>query len=230
MNMLRKGFTLIELLIVITIIAILAGAAIPYVQDYVEESRYSRAKQDLDEIKNAMVRWGVEKGAWAGGNTINPLVGPYLTKSLADPWGSQYFVNDASSTIQSYGPDRAAGGGDDVIEPFRPPLALTRCYYLDVNDDGLISTGDSLHLKFTRPIAWTGGNFEADELDFTDTTTLAALGTTESVYSGFGASMGINVTTAFKPGLSTFTFTATCDVADKDGNLPRVTSNTIQLR
>ncbi|MBI3037584.1 prepilin-type N-terminal cleavage/methylation domain-containing protein, partial [bacterium] len=32
---LRKGFTLIELLIVVTIIAILAGAAIPYVQDYI---------------------------------------------------------------------------------------------------------------------------------------------------------------------------------------------------
>jgi general secretion pathway protein G len=230
MNMLRKGFTLIELLIVITIIAILAGAAIPYVQDYVEESRYSRAKQDLDEIKNALVRWGVEKGPWpAGETTINPLVGPYLTKSLADPWGAQYYVRDASSTVQSFGADRAQGGGDDITEAFRPPLACTRCYYLDVNDNGVIDPGDSLNLKFTRPITDVS-SFTAADLTFLDGTTLTGSGATELIYSGFGASMAFGITTPFKPGLSSFTIAAGT-VQDGEGNDPKTTApTTVQLR
>ncbi|HNV71560.1 MAG TPA: prepilin-type N-terminal cleavage/methylation domain-containing protein, partial [Candidatus Ozemobacteraceae bacterium] len=58
----RKGVTLIELLIVVTILSILAGAAIPYVQDYVEDSRIGRARADIDEIRNALARYEVERG------------------------------------------------------------------------------------------------------------------------------------------------------------------------
>ncbi|HNW35800.1 MAG TPA: prepilin-type N-terminal cleavage/methylation domain-containing protein, partial [Candidatus Ozemobacteraceae bacterium] len=50
----KTGFTLIELLVVIAIIAILAGAALPYVQAYVEESRISKAKGDLEEVGKAL--------------------------------------------------------------------------------------------------------------------------------------------------------------------------------
>jgi len=202
--MLRKGFTLIELLIVITIIAILAGAAIPYVQDYVEESRTARAKQDIDEIKGALMRWEMERGRYPSAvKDINPLVGPYLSKSLADPWGGQYHVNEASSTIQSYGPDRLPGGGDDVIDAFRPPLAVTKAYYLDVNDNGLIDDGDTIKIKCTRPIDPTSIP-NAAQLKWGDTTTLTA-GAEAIAFDGFGASMSFGITTAFKVGVSSFT-------------------------
>jgi len=49
----KSGFTLIELLIVVTIMSVLAGAAIPYVQDYLDDARFAKVKTDLDEIKNA---------------------------------------------------------------------------------------------------------------------------------------------------------------------------------
>ena len=58
----KKGFTLIELLIVITIMAILAGAAVPYVQDYVEDARIAKAREDLGELRNAIMRYEVERG------------------------------------------------------------------------------------------------------------------------------------------------------------------------
>ena len=48
----KKGFTLIELLIVIMIIAILTGVAMPYVQNYLDDARLSTAKSDLNEIRN----------------------------------------------------------------------------------------------------------------------------------------------------------------------------------
>jgi prepilin-type N-terminal cleavage/methylation domain-containing protein len=93
MYMLRKGFTLIELLIVITIIAILAGAAVPYVQDYIEDARLSKARADLGELRNAIIRWETENGRSFGfasdGTTPldadafqDQLVGPYLQQSF----------------------------------------------------------------------------------------------------------------------------------------------------
>lgn len=50
----KKAFTLIELLIVITIIAILAGAAVPYYNDYIIESRRSVLQSNLATIKKAI--------------------------------------------------------------------------------------------------------------------------------------------------------------------------------
>ncbi|HPT47515.1 MAG TPA: prepilin-type N-terminal cleavage/methylation domain-containing protein, partial [Candidatus Rifleibacterium sp.] len=58
----RAGFTLIELLVVITILAILVGAALPYVQNYVAESRLSKAKSDLEEIKKALAIYETREG------------------------------------------------------------------------------------------------------------------------------------------------------------------------
>jgi len=150
--MLRKGFTLIELLIVITIIAILAGAAIPYVADYIEDGRAARAKQDMSEIRNALVRWELDRGTWNNADvSIEKLVGPYLSQLLIDPWGFPYVITGADSTITSYGKDGATGGGDDLILDFRPPMAVTKVEYSDVDRSGTQSQGDILTFYFTRP-------------------------------------------------------------------------------
>ena len=152
MNKSTRAFTLIELLVIITIIAILAGAAIPYVQQYVDESRYSKAKSDLGEISNALIRYETDNGRPYTDTTINGLVGPYLMKSLIDPWGGQYYVNNASSTCYSLGPDGVDGSGDEIKRDFRPPLAISKGYWEDSNQDGQVDTGDNLILKFTRPL------------------------------------------------------------------------------
>lgn len=155
--MLRKGFTLIELLIVITIIAILAGAAIPYVADYVEDGRAARAKQDMSEIRNALARWELDRGMWLNTDTsIEKLVGPYLSQLLIDPWGFSYVVSSANSTITSYGKDGALGGGDDLILDFRPPMAITKAEYSDVDRSGSQTTGDKITFYFTRPASMDG--------------------------------------------------------------------------
>lgn len=162
--MLRKGFTLIELLIVITIIAILAGAAIPYVQDYVEDARIAKVRADLDEIKNALIRYELDRGTLYADTDIAPLVGPYLSKALADPWGSPYIISPTSSVVFSTGPDRATdfvegtggtigGTADDIGLDFRPPLALSKVYYIDSSKDGIVNDGDQLKIKFTRELA-----------------------------------------------------------------------------
>lgn len=150
--MLRKGFTLIELLIVITIIAILSGAAIPYVQDYVDDARFAKAKADIDEIRNALIRYETDRGDSYNATGTAALVGPYLQSSLVDPWGSTYAISTGTSRITCAGPDRIAGNGDDILVDFRPPLALTKVYWEDTVVDGVVGIGDSLILNFTRPV------------------------------------------------------------------------------
>ena len=53
----KPGFTLIELLIVVAIIATLVGVALPYFENYVKETRISKAKHELDIFKDGMFLW-----------------------------------------------------------------------------------------------------------------------------------------------------------------------------
>jgi len=160
--MFRKGFTLIELLIVVTIIAILAGAAIPYVQDYVDESRRSRCKNDLDEVRNSIALYELRRMVPYTQTNIASLIGPFLSKPVNDPWGAPFFVCDASSTVYSLGPDGMDGTGDEINTNYRPRMAVSKVVWFDTNQDGLVTTSgfnpcDSILLYCTRPLKYASG-------------------------------------------------------------------------
>jgi general secretion pathway protein G len=148
----KTGFTLIELLVVVTILAILIGGALPFAQQYLEDSRYSRAKQDLDEIRNALIRFETDQMRPYTDSGISDLVGPYLNKGMADPWGQPYKISSASSTCYSLGADRKEASGDDVVVSFRPPLSVSRAFWEDSNKNTFVDDGDGLIIKFTRPL------------------------------------------------------------------------------
>ena len=147
-----RGVTLIELLIVVTIIAILSGAAIPYVQQYVDDARISKAKSDLDEIRNGLVRFEVERGVDYTQTTIASLVGPFINKALIDPWGAGYKVRTASSSCFSTGSDGQEGGGDDIILEYRPRMAIAKLYWMDKDQGAGVNVGDSVEFRLTRPV------------------------------------------------------------------------------
>ncbi|OGK08441.1 MAG: hypothetical protein A2W80_14775 [Candidatus Riflebacteria bacterium GWC2_50_8] len=52
--MTKKGFTIIELLIVIAIISILVGVAVPYYNDYIYDARLSTLKQNLATYRSVL--------------------------------------------------------------------------------------------------------------------------------------------------------------------------------
>ena len=161
----RKGFTLIELLIVITIMAILAGAAVPYVQDYVEDARIAKAREDLGELRNAIMRYEVERaklfdpandgvGADEAERLTNwqqMLVGPFMTQALTDPWGRPYYFSHAASMVFS-GAEDGDKDTNIISVDVRPAMAPTRAWWYDVDRNGAVTNGDYIDVKFTRPI------------------------------------------------------------------------------
>ena len=161
----KKGFTLIELLIVITILAILAGAAVPYVQDYVEDARIAKCREDLGELRNAIMRYEVERGklfdpandgvgndeAERLKNWQQMLVGPFLTQALTDPWGRPYYFSNAASMVFS-GAEDGDKDTNIISVDVRPAMAPTRAWWYDIDRNGSVTTGDYVDIKFTRPI------------------------------------------------------------------------------
>jgi general secretion pathway protein G len=168
-NITNKGFTLIELLVVITILAVLAGAALPYVQNYVEESRYAKAKTDLEEIARALAVYETREGDYQKAD-VSDLTGRYLNKSPIDPWGAPYVVATAGGVVYSTGPDRkddTDGKNDNINIPYQPPLALVSVKWVDKNQSGKVdfqNVSDELHLSFSRKL----GNTTAQMQGFTD--------------------------------------------------------------
>ena len=127
----KKGFTLLELIIVITILAVLAGAMIPLFSTTRRQAQDAKAMSDLDAIKSAAVMYHYDTRSWplAGSTgfatclvantgagcptTAGGWSGPYLTNWGIDPYSTTTtqrayaILNDAGSRqlAQSAGPD-----------------------------------------------------------------------------------------------------------------------------
>ncbi len=94
----RAGFTLMEMLVVVAILVVLAGAAVPIYLSYLEDSRVDRARLDVKSIEGAVDAYYTKYGSYP--NSLNDLVQPmdgvrpYLdANTLMDPWGNPYQYN-----------------------------------------------------------------------------------------------------------------------------------------
>mgnify|MGYP000293663357 CR=1 FL=1 len=135
----QTGYTLIEIMIAVAILAILAAIAIPAYEGYIQESRYGTALQDMRQMQLILDDLASDNdlGAIDGGTALRGVFmgndgaiafdvptaanGPGGEPPWLDPWGNIYrYDRDDSATspqrytLESYGPDGADGGGDDV--------------------------------------------------------------------------------------------------------------------
>ncbi len=108
----RSGFTLIELIVVISILAIIAGAMIPRVASRMAQARDTRRLQDVKNIQTAIERFYIDKGRYPlpnanatyggwdvthDGNFIQELMDTgYLSELASDP------VNDETYHYRYY--------------------------------------------------------------------------------------------------------------------------------
>lgn len=174
----KSGFSLIELLVVVAIIAILVGVATPYYSDYVKESKRTKAKQDLDALKQAVVLFNSQEdspylGVLATGTTategklpilgetdFNGLQGTYLTYVPTDPWGKNYKLDPYGCFVYSEGP--TSDDADDIKEYYVKDLALTKVEWEDLDNDRTISLNDKLYFSFNKSV-WCDSSTVSDD-------------------------------------------------------------------
>ncbi len=101
----KGGFTLIELLIVIAIIAILLAVGTTSYLTASKQSRDSRRKTDLEQIRQALEMYRSENGTYpaqGAGNTPSGLTPTYITTLPADPKeGTYYYAVGSPATTYS---------------------------------------------------------------------------------------------------------------------------------
>ena len=123
----RAGFTLIEVLLVVVIIGILVGVALPRLGGRVRQAQVAAAEADISNIGMALRLYEVDNGTYP--NSLQGLItspggaknwrGPYLEKGMPkDPWGNDYIYaspgsrNPHSYDLHSLGPDGVESGDD----------------------------------------------------------------------------------------------------------------------
>ena len=112
-----KGFTLIELLIVIIILAVLAGIAIPSYLSITKRAKESATEAEIASIAVAIEMYNADNGEYPSAATT-AILGDYMAKvPVNDKWETPYVYNltDGVYTLTSYGIDTETGGSDDII-------------------------------------------------------------------------------------------------------------------
>jgi general secretion pathway protein G len=91
----RGGFTLMELLVVVAIIVVLAGAAVPMYMNYLENSKKKMAWANAKVLAQTADAYRIDMGDYP--STLNDMIQPpnnhlpYLeASSLRDPWDHEY--------------------------------------------------------------------------------------------------------------------------------------------
>ena len=162
----RKGFSLIELLVVVVIVALLIGVAAPYYADYVKESKLSKAKADLDVLKQALTLFNSREdipyqGVLATQAPYFPLLGEsdfvglqgqYLTNIPLDPWSKNYKLDPYGCFVYSEGAD-SSKTSDDIRQYYVKELALRKVEWEDNDNDRTMNTGDLIYLHFNKAVS-----------------------------------------------------------------------------
>ncbi len=118
----KKGFTLVELLIVIAVIAILIGIALPRFRGMQEEGNIARAKGELRTLQTAVESYYIHNSSvYPADDMLSNITDstPRIVNSVPDdvfnvgsPYGYDLSVNGGYYVIYSIGP---GGDGSDTV-------------------------------------------------------------------------------------------------------------------
>lgn len=130
----RGGFTLLELVVVLTIMAILAGAAVPVASMAINSKRKSATADELDGLQRAAAEYFRDTGALPSAVSdletnpgVSGWVGPYLqrfsidantglSQYAVDAWWQPYQLSSSTSvlTITSAATGGVYGDANDI--------------------------------------------------------------------------------------------------------------------
>jgi general secretion pathway protein G len=115
----RDGFTLVELLVVVAVIGIISGIALPNLLNALDKAKQKKSMSDARTIGVAVeayatdtAKYPMNTGNWAA---LKPHIDPYFIKAPpdADGWSSTWDAGTTATgdnyTIASLGKDGIAG-------------------------------------------------------------------------------------------------------------------------
>ncbi|MBN2684187.1 MAG: type II secretion system protein GspG [Pontiellaceae bacterium] len=115
----RSGFTLIEIILVVVIIGILAGIAIPNINKKADKAKISAGRANISTLDTAISEYQMMNGEYP--SSLDDLLdeskgGPYLKKMNIpkDPWGND-FVFTAPGTHNTHSFDISASGHEEDV-------------------------------------------------------------------------------------------------------------------
>lgn len=132
----ERGFSLIEILVVLGILTVMAGAALPVVSKSLTRTRVSETRAELSLLGPAVLAYFEDTGGFPptfddlerNASRVAGWTGPYARALLAthprsdlslsqDAWGRDYLVvldGDSELSIVSVGPDGKRNTDDDI--------------------------------------------------------------------------------------------------------------------
>lgn len=121
----QDGFSLIELLIVVVILGLLVGIALPQYGHYLHQGRQKAAMTQMKAIGDANELYKVRHGDYA--DSLEDLVPNFIRQIAEDPWGSEYRyeINAGDYTLSSL-------GSDEELGPTPPPGWVDEPYEADI--------------------------------------------------------------------------------------------------
>ncbi len=101
----RSAFTLLEVLVVVAILVILAGTAVVFIPQYLEDSKVSKAQLECKAWEDAVNKYYMQNGANGFPSSLQDQnvmqnIQDGQTK-IKDPWGNMYQLEiDTDPTTQ----------------------------------------------------------------------------------------------------------------------------------
>ncbi|MFQ5505175.1 MAG: prepilin-type N-terminal cleavage/methylation domain-containing protein [Planctomycetota bacterium] len=104
----HRGFTLVEVVVVIAVVLLLTGIAVPMISGYVEDGKRVRAKAEANVISSAIASFYKDLAVWPTRNAAGtnntlyalysgkamPVANPFLSAHNWDTWARSATVGD----------------------------------------------------------------------------------------------------------------------------------------
>lgn len=115
-----RGMTLIEILVVLAIIGLIVGGVSVVAFSALAESKVKAGYNGVIQLQGACERYLLEKNDKCPKTPADLKAANILRAGdLKDPWGEDYVIacpgEHGPVDVSSFGPDRKAGGGDDIF-------------------------------------------------------------------------------------------------------------------
>jgi general secretion pathway protein G len=105
----RGGFTLMEMLVVVAILVVLAGAAVPIYLKYLDEAKIDRARVDCKTLEGACLAYKLKHGDFPPSLLALTQPAPdgglpsFEPGALQDPWQREYQYAAQGPHMSGYG-------------------------------------------------------------------------------------------------------------------------------